>query len=512
MTNPFYRAFEDRYRGARAIIKGRLYKYQPFLAALHAHHPGAAALDLGCGRGEWLEVLGEQGFAGRGVDLDAGMLAACIERGLDVSEQDALAALAALPDNSVAVVSAFHLVEHIPFEMVRALVSQALRVLLPGGLLIMETPNPENIVVGSCDFYTDPSHLRPIPPNLLAFAAEHGGFARQAVVRLQEDAQLHGDAPLHLLTVLEGASPDYSVVAQKNAGAELLAGFDGLFGSDYGITMKTLALRYESQAAARHAEIHHVLGSLTERISADRAASAAEHEQVSASAARLAEQLGATNQVVARDEARLGRLETEVRDRLDARIAQVESDVRDKLQARIERVESDARTGRLALERELAQARELQQRTLAEWQAGVEARLAQSDQLTREQAQRIADLLQSRSWRVTAPVRWLGIRARVLRQIAGEARAQGRSGSAAVARRLLGAVLRRLGLLETVRAIVSPLPGEQAAPDVPPASPEIAPAAPADAAPATGTELPARAARIYHELKQAHQARKDRCV
>ena len=107
MTNLFYRAFEDRYRGSRDLIKQRLYTYRPFLEALRAHYPGAAALDLGCGRGEWLEVLGEQGFAGRGVDLDAGMLAACVERGLDVSEQDALAALAALPDDSVAVVSAF---------------------------------------------------------------------------------------------------------------------------------------------------------------------------------------------------------------------------------------------------------------------------------------------------------------------------------------------------------------------------------------------------------------------
>ena len=92
MTTQFYRAFEDRYRGSREVIKSRLRTYQPFLGALLARYPGAPALDLGCGRGEWLELLTEQGFRARGVDLDAGMLAACLERGLDASHADALAA------------------------------------------------------------------------------------------------------------------------------------------------------------------------------------------------------------------------------------------------------------------------------------------------------------------------------------------------------------------------------------------------------------------------------------
>jgi O-antigen chain-terminating methyltransferase len=478
MTNQFYRAFEDRYRGSRDMIKRRLRAYLPFLDALRAHYPGAAALDLGCGRGEWLEVLGEQGFAGRGVDLDAGMLAACVERGLDVSEQDALAALAALPDASMAVVSGFHLVEHIPFDMVRALVSEALRVLLPGGLLIMETPNPENIVVGSCDFYIDPSHLRPLPPNLLAFATEHGGFARHAILRLQEDARLHDDAQLNLLSVLGGASPDYSVLAQKDAGADVLAGFDTLFAADYGISMKTLALRYEAQGSARHAEIHHVLGSLTERISADRASTSAEHQQALAADARLADEVAAARQALAGSEVRIGQLEAEVRESTNERI------------------------GRLGHETE----------ALRERLAGIEARLAESDRQSSEQAQRIADLLQSRSWRLTAPLRWLGVRARVLRLIAREAQAQGNSGSAAVIRRLLDATLRRVRLVQT---LVSATPGEQAHAEPSPAGRSHVTPDSVDAVPAqtlAETELPARSRRIYRELKQAQQARKDRCV
>lgn len=245
MSDRFYRAFEDRYRGSRELIRSRLLAYLPFLQALG----GGAALDLGCGRGEWLELLVEQGFAARGVDLDEGMLAACRSRRLNVEQADALATLGAAADNSLALVSAFHLVEHIPFEMLQQLVREALRALRPGGLLILETPNPENLVVGATSFYLDPSHLRPLPPQLLDFVVQHNGFGRHKILRLQEAPELHTPAPIGLITVLEGASPDYAVVAQKQAEAPLLAPFEAAFEAEYGIALAPLAVRYDAQAA-----------------------------------------------------------------------------------------------------------------------------------------------------------------------------------------------------------------------------------------------------------------------
>ena len=263
MSQPFYRAFEDRYRGSRDTIKQRLRAYTPFLQALLAQDAKPSALDLGCGRGEWLELLGEEGFSARGIDLDEGMLAACHERGLNAERMDALAALRAVPAGSLAMVSSFHLVEHLPFDLVRELIAEALRALKPGGLLIMETPNPENLTVGATSFYMDPTHLHPLPPNLLAFAAEHAGFARAKIVRLQEDPRLHEDVRLVLMNVLEGVSQDYAIVAQKSAAPEALASFDAAFNKEFGIGLGILAHRYEEQGATRHAEIHHALGRLT---------------------------------------------------------------------------------------------------------------------------------------------------------------------------------------------------------------------------------------------------------
>ena len=261
----FYRSYEDRNRGSRELIKSRLLAYRPFYAPWLRHGDAPQAIDLGCGRGEWLELLRDAGFAASGVDLDEGMLAGLREMGLNARRADALAALRGIPDASMALVSAFHLVEHIPFDDVRTLVREAMRVLKPGGLLILETPNPENLVVGSSSFYQDPTHLRPLPPELLRFVVEHAGFERHIVARLQEDAALHGDCDIGLWTVLEGASPDYAVIGQKMADAPFLNAFSPAFGRSYGITLPALANRYESQGRQR---TNHLIGQAGARVDA----------------------------------------------------------------------------------------------------------------------------------------------------------------------------------------------------------------------------------------------------
>ncbi|HET7400889.1 MAG TPA: class I SAM-dependent methyltransferase, partial [Usitatibacter sp.] len=219
----FYRAFEDRFRGSREMIKARLRVYLPFVTPLAAEARPPTALDLGCGRGEWLEILAEAGVEARGIDLDEGMLAACREAGLAVETAEAISSLTALATESLDIVSGFHLAEHLPFADLQALVQQALRVLRPGGLLILETPNPENISVGATHFYLDPTHVRPLPPGLLAFLPAHYGFHRVKIVRLQEAPGMADNATPGLLNVLRDASGDFAVVAQKGGAAARLA-------------------------------------------------------------------------------------------------------------------------------------------------------------------------------------------------------------------------------------------------------------------------------------------------
>ena len=247
MSDGFYRAFEEKYRGSRELIKSRLRAYLPFIEPLAELDKGAQTIDLGCGRGEWLELMTEVGFKSHGVDLDEGMLSGCVELGLSVDKGDAINFLAALPRESHAIVSAFHFVEHISFEQLQTVVSEALRVLKPGGLLIMETPNPENLVVSTCNFYLDPTHQRPIPPQLLSFLPEYLGFARVKTIRLQESKTLMQNASLTLYDVLSGVSPDYAVIAQKSAAADVLEKTARAFEGEYGMNLAKIADRYTSQ-------------------------------------------------------------------------------------------------------------------------------------------------------------------------------------------------------------------------------------------------------------------------
>ncbi len=247
MSDNFYRAFEETHRGPRELIKSRLGIYLPFVEPLSVIYNGAETIDLGCGRGEWLEIMQKVGFDALGVDLDDGMLAACRELGLKVQTKEAVEFLKALPEASQVVVSGFHIVEHLPFPLLQVLVQEALRVLKPGGLLILETPNPENVVVGTASFYLDPTHNHPIPPGLLSFLPEHYGFERVKILRLQESKDICNNQELTLFNVLAGVSPDYAVVAQKTGTMEIMAATEAAFATEFGLTLDYLAGKYNLQ-------------------------------------------------------------------------------------------------------------------------------------------------------------------------------------------------------------------------------------------------------------------------
>jgi O-antigen chain-terminating methyltransferase len=246
--NNFYKAFEDQHRGSRETIKSRLAVYMPFIEKIQEVHPNAAALDLGCGRGEWLELLKDHQLSATGIDLDDGMLSACRDRGLNVQTGDAIAHLKSLPADSLSIVSGFHIAEHLSLGDLETLIKEALRTLKPAGLLILEAPNTENLVVGTSSFYLDPTHQRPLPSALLSFLVGYLGFTRSKVLGVQESVPLREEhGPTSLFAVLTGVSPDYAVIAQKGGDASSIASFDAVFDKDYGLTLELLANRYQER-------------------------------------------------------------------------------------------------------------------------------------------------------------------------------------------------------------------------------------------------------------------------
>jgi O-antigen chain-terminating methyltransferase len=179
-----YSDFQDKFRGTRQEVKRRISFYLPFAQkALTATETGLI-LDIGCGRGEWLELLEEKNINARGLDLNRVMVNRCHEMHLDVIETDAMDYLKKLDSNSISVLTGFHIVEHLSLNILISLIDESFRVIKPGGIVIFETPNPENIIVGACNFYTDPTHKNPIPPETLEFLLNTRGFTNIQIHRL----------------------------------------------------------------------------------------------------------------------------------------------------------------------------------------------------------------------------------------------------------------------------------------------------------------------------------------
>jgi len=158
--------------------------YSYLIENLNINKADSLFIDVGCCRGEWLEIVQELGYQGIGVDLNQVMSQDCNDHGLNVIISDCVEYLQSLEDNSVDVVTGFHIVEHLPLEIILNLFRQCLRVLKTQGMVIFETPNPDNVLVGSRNFYNDPTHRNPIPSSTLAFMLECAGFPKVEVLNL----------------------------------------------------------------------------------------------------------------------------------------------------------------------------------------------------------------------------------------------------------------------------------------------------------------------------------------
>jgi SAM-dependent methyltransferase len=177
-----YADFADHFRGTTEQITAKLRGYLPDVRALvgdaHAGWDRARVLDIGCGRGEWLTLLKSVGVPAAGVDSHPAFVEAGRARGLETVLGDGIAHLATRPANSLDLVTAFHVIEHLDVESLLALIEAAHNALRIGGCLLLETPNPHNLQMAACDFYNDPTHRRPLPPALVEFLVSASGFER----------------------------------------------------------------------------------------------------------------------------------------------------------------------------------------------------------------------------------------------------------------------------------------------------------------------------------------------
>jgi SAM-dependent methyltransferase len=221
ILDPLYLAFENQFRGTREEIRERLLEYVPRIKKSGAGVAGREILDIGCGRGEWLGIMEDEGLLAKGLDLNHVLVQDCIQRGFSVEENDALTYLRSLPDNSLGAITSFHLIEHLDLDSRIALFDESVRVLKPGGVALFETPNPRNLLVGSCNFWADPTHLRPLYPETHQFLMEYRGFCKVELLFLhphEPEQQLpEGEAPQLAARLNEvfSCARDYTIVGYK---------------------------------------------------------------------------------------------------------------------------------------------------------------------------------------------------------------------------------------------------------------------------------------------------------
>ncbi len=173
-----YVGFEDMFRGRHEDIAERQRSY------LHYFDDAADVLDLGCGRGEFLELLRERGIAARGLDTNAEMVARCTERGLAVVRHDALGHLRGLPDASVGGLFSAQVVEHLEPRYLVRLLEAMHRVLRPGGRAVIETINPASWIAYFSAYLRDVTHRQPLHPDTLEHLLRAAGFVDIEVVYL----------------------------------------------------------------------------------------------------------------------------------------------------------------------------------------------------------------------------------------------------------------------------------------------------------------------------------------
>ena len=167
-----YGRFAERFRGPEEYVKSGQTFYLPYFAG------SQEVLDIGCGRGEFLELMREAGVPARGIDLSHESVDLCRGKGLEAEVADLFVYLENLADASLGGIFSSQVVEHLPPHRLPEMVRLAAQKLRRGGVLAIETPNPECLAIFATHFYLDPTHTRPIPRALLAFYMEEYGMGR----------------------------------------------------------------------------------------------------------------------------------------------------------------------------------------------------------------------------------------------------------------------------------------------------------------------------------------------
>ena len=214
MTSDYYLQFENKFRGNRKTIIKRFSMYDSLIELCIRDNREVSLLDIGCGRGEWLEKWKEGIPNSRGIEQDLNMCNLCKSFGLDVINGKAIDILSSLESNSISIITIFHMIEHIDNEELSLLLHQCHRVLSKEGILIMETPSIDNLLVSSKLFYLDSTHINHINPDRITFELESLGFVKANYFYINGGPLQHASS-IKMTRLMNGVAQDLLIIASK---------------------------------------------------------------------------------------------------------------------------------------------------------------------------------------------------------------------------------------------------------------------------------------------------------
>ena len=263
MDSDFYTEFENNFRGSREQIINILSNYDGLIDYILNIDSNPSLLDIGSGRGEWIQKCNAKGFKSIGIELDPKMVNDCKKINLNVKEGDALSLLDEFDEDSFSIVSAFHVIEHMSYENINELLIKSKRILKPKGLLILETPSIDNLIVSSKSFYIDPTHINPIHPDLLAFIIKRTGFTKLKYYFIN-GGPLQNSEEDSLTRVFNGVAQDLTLIASKS---NLLDNVN-LIERDIrlGITTLEAAIDFDNYSRNRYAQYDEAVFLMRKRI------------------------------------------------------------------------------------------------------------------------------------------------------------------------------------------------------------------------------------------------------
>ena len=210
-----YLEFENKFRGDTQSILSQFSKYDPLIDLIISYFENPVFIDIGSGRGEWLQKWSVKVKDTRGIENDKEMISISREKGLEILAGNALEILKNLPSNSVSVLTMFHVIEHIEHSQMTTLLEECYRVLSKEGIFILETPSIDNLIVSTNTFYLDNTHVSHINPEAMKFLLNRIGFDECKDYYIN-GGPMRDDKHSKITRIFNGVAQDLSIIATKS--------------------------------------------------------------------------------------------------------------------------------------------------------------------------------------------------------------------------------------------------------------------------------------------------------